>query len=553
MSTDRAPRAWLPLACLTALWALLFLPHLGTTELRVEEGRRFLPARAMFTSGDQVLPTIFERPYLAKPPLHYWAIELCSLPGGAVTRWSTRLPSALATLGVAVALFLLADRALSRRAATCAALTWFATPLAVEKGTLGELEAPLALFVTLALWGLFAARFASTAERRRSALWLGGAALGCAVLTKGPAAWVFVGAAALGSLALDRRSWRAILGPALAMVAISAAIAGVWVALLVQRLGWAELQATWSQQMVGGRRGLFALLESRATYVARAAGGLLPGALLAFALLPRFRRRAPGERGSAPAPLPPLVRFALATALGAAAFFLLYPRSEARYVLPAAPWVALIGGYVLARGIDCPGAGADGLRTSYGRAWRWSAFAVGAAGAVAGVACLVAGLANRGVAGLAPLRLDSLGVALALALAASGAAALAFSRAGRAAPALLAAFGVLAGVRGIHATQVIPRDALRASLSGNAPLAAEIDAALPPGKPLYTAWWGGFNALALLPRRVIFTAAPEELAPDSVLLFATRADTPAPTGVERWPRVGQWTLSGWTLVAVERP
>jgi hypothetical protein len=302
--------------------------------------------------------------------------------------------------------------------------------------------------------------------------------------------------------------------------------------------------------MVGGRRGFLALLESRATYVARTAGGLLPGALLAFALLPRFRRTAPDERGSAAAPLPPLVRFALATALGAAAFFLLYPRSEARYVFPAAPWVALVGGCVLARGIEC---GERGLRTSYGRAWRWSALAVGAAGAVAGVAGLVAGLANRGVAGLAPLRLDALGVTLALVLAASGAAAVACARAGRAAPALLAAFGALAAVRGIHATQVIPADALRASRSGNAALAAEIDAALPPGKPLYTAWWGGFNALALLPRRVIFTASPDALAPASLLLFATRADTPAPAGVERWPLVGRWSLSGWTLVAVERP
>jgi 4-amino-4-deoxy-L-arabinose transferase-like glycosyltransferase len=559
MSRDaRRGPPWLALVGLTAIWALLYLPHLGTPELDDEEGRRFLPARTMLATGDQVLPAIFERPYLAKPPLHYWLIEVCSLPGGAVTTWSTRLPSALATLGVALALFVLARRHLEpdlasgeRRgpdglgapagpgpspgdirapgAAACSALAWLVTPLAIEKGTLGELEAPLALCVTLALAALFAARAGG-----RGALAWGGLALGAAVLLKGPAAWVFLGAAAAGAVALEPARTRSALGAALTLLAISAAVGGAWLALLLQRLGWDELQATWSSQLVGARHGLGDYLGERWTYAQRAFAGLLPGSLLAFA----FVRRAAGRRG----PLPPLVRFALATAAGAALFFLVYPRSRARYLYPAAPWLALVAGYVLARGIAAP-------RTErLARVARATAIVGGAAGALAGVACL----ADRLGLDVAPPDLDPLGVALAAGMVAAGAAAVALARRARTAPALAAAFCALAGARLVHATQVVPHDARQ---PGNTELAVQIEAALPAGTPVFTARWGEFNLLAHLPRRVIYTDDPARaVGPGEPLLYAIRPGEKPPAGVAGWVSLGTWPLEkGRTMHAVRGP
>jgi len=533
------------LVWLTALWALLFLPHLGTPELHLEEGRRFLPARAMLATGDHVLPTIFERPYLSKPPLHYWAIELCSLPGGEVTTLTTRLPSALATLGVALLVFLLADRHLSRRAGICAALSWFVTPLAVEKAILGEIEAPLTLFVALALAALFRAGRLRSAEStepggsggsaRLVATLGGGVALGAAVLTKGPAAWVFVAAALLGALAFDSRAVRGLFVPALAMIAISAAIGGAWVLALVQHLGWDELRSVWGDQMVGGKQSVAKLLQTRASYLVGTVGGLLPGALLAFALLPRSTRRDG---------MPPLVRFGLATACGAVLFFLVYPRAEARYVFPAAPLVAIVGGYVLARGID--GAAA---RSSFGRAWRFAAIGVGAAGCVAGLVCLLDGFTTR----IAPVGLDATAVVLLLAMAGAGASAVALARRGSAVPALLAAFGVLASVRVIHAVVVIPHDAHEARGGDNAAIAAGIEAALPPGDVVHTLLWGGFNAMALVPRRVVFVESADDVPAGAPVLYGVRPGREIPAGVADRPRLGAWDVDGWTLIAAGAP
>ena len=49
---------------LVAVWALAYLPHLGTRLMRLEEGRRATPAREMLQTGDFVHPTLYGKTYL---------------------------------------------------------------------------------------------------------------------------------------------------------------------------------------------------------------------------------------------------------------------------------------------------------------------------------------------------------------------------------------------------------------------------------------------------------------------------------------------------------
>src|ERR1700722_18579523 len=58
---------------LTAIiWAGIYLPGLGSVELKHEEPRRALPAVHMVATGDWLVPRVGGGPYLRKPPLLNW-------------------------------------------------------------------------------------------------------------------------------------------------------------------------------------------------------------------------------------------------------------------------------------------------------------------------------------------------------------------------------------------------------------------------------------------------------------------------------------------------
>ena len=230
-------------------------------------------------------------------------------------------------------------------------------PMALEKGVLGEIEAPFALWLGLAL----AAQFAAANGRPRLAL-LGGLALGLAVLTKGPAAWVLAAAAGAGRAALEPRRALAHLLPALVSMAVSALCAGAWVLPLAQRVGWGTLKTAWLGEVGASGPAVSAGLLQRLEYLGGTAAGFLPASALLLALAPRNARRGG---------LPALVRFALVLSGGAVLFFLLYPRCQPRYAFPAAPWVALAGGYALAQSLA---AFNGGPRSARGAAWPRRAF-----------------------------------------------------------------------------------------------------------------------------------------------------------------------------------
>ena len=74
---------------------------LGSMSLTsLNEGRRALAIKEMFTSGSWLLPTLNGELYLTKPPFLYWLSLSISMLVGKVNEWTLRLPSALAALSV---------------------------------------------------------------------------------------------------------------------------------------------------------------------------------------------------------------------------------------------------------------------------------------------------------------------------------------------------------------------------------------------------------------------------------------------------------------------
>src|SRR4051812_12877586 len=84
-------------------WAAIYLPGLGSLEIKGEEGRRILPAVTMLDTGNYLVPQVGSEPYLRKPPLVNWLVAACFKSTGIRNEWTARLPSVLSVLFVALA------------------------------------------------------------------------------------------------------------------------------------------------------------------------------------------------------------------------------------------------------------------------------------------------------------------------------------------------------------------------------------------------------------------------------------------------------------------
>jgi 4-amino-4-deoxy-L-arabinose transferase-like glycosyltransferase len=141
------------LLIVVVLWAGIFLPGLGSTELRGEEPRRTMPAVTMAEGGDWVVPYVGGEPFLRKPPLVQWCIAI-SLKIFGHSAWAVRLPSVLSILALAATIILATRGWLKTGPALMAAVIMMTQAAIVDKGRLAELEAIYASLsgIAIVLW-----------------------------------------------------------------------------------------------------------------------------------------------------------------------------------------------------------------------------------------------------------------------------------------------------------------------------------------------------------------------------------------------------------------
>jgi len=187
------------LLAVLGLGLLLFVWQLGSTGLVDETPPLFAAsARAMAETGDWLIPRVNGLPRYDKPPLVYWAMGLLyALPGqeqwNPLGTWASRLPSALACVGVMLALartLLRWPQAQRQPAFTAltAALAFGLSPLMLLWGRVAVSDA---LFSALVAGSMLLA-WRAIAEPGY-ALWPTWVVLGLAVLAKGPVAVVLLG------------------------------------------------------------------------------------------------------------------------------------------------------------------------------------------------------------------------------------------------------------------------------------------------------------------------------------------------------------------------
>jgi len=208
------------------VWAVVYLPALGSLAIKGEEGRRIFPAIRMLETGDYVVPQVGTNPYFRKPPLVNWLVAVSFKIFGVRNEWTARLPSALAVLAVAIAFVTVARASLGPRGSTVASLIWLTNIGMIEKGRLIEIEA---LYVSLS--GLAIIFWLSFWTQKKSAwlIWVPASTfLGLGMLAKGPTLLVFFYGIALAIL-WQTRNWRLLFHPAhFVALAIMLGIFGAW-------------------------------------------------------------------------------------------------------------------------------------------------------------------------------------------------------------------------------------------------------------------------------------------------------------------------------------
>ena len=322
---------------------------------RTQEARVLATAREMLARGtvrDWLVPHLNDKPRLQKPPLAYW-ITATSFAALGVSDFSGRLPAALAawlTVGVT---FAAARRAFGTRAAACAAAALFGSVIFVRHGTLAETDVWAALFSTVAIaamWRCFDDGDESDAppmptptmsppmSRLHFAFWAhaSGAAIGLLALAKGPPALfplLFLLAAAAVRRRWDvPRRWLLYGAPATALL-----VAAPWFAYIASV---PEAPVLWHELRVvaggGGHRRSFLIYFVDLLVVTAPWTGVT---LLALAAGVRRARREP--------------RVALALVWFAVVFVPLcfVGQKQRHYLMPAAPPLAMLTGWLLDRAV----------------------------------------------------------------------------------------------------------------------------------------------------------------------------------------------------------
>src|ERR1700746_1025987 len=260
------------------VWAVIYLPALGSIAIKGKEGRRILPAIGMLQTGNYILPEVGGNPYFRKPPLVNWLVAASFKNFGVRTEWTARLPSALAVLAVAIAFVTVGRASLGPRGSIIAAMIWLTNIGIIEKGRLIEIEG---LYVSLC--GLAIIFWLSFFLQKKSPwlIWLPASAfLGLGLLTKGPTHLLFFYAIVLAVLAYWK-DWRLLVHPAhfvglVVMIGIAAAWAIPFGHSTTSRMAIDK----WSGQYTGRLKGIDFKFSDWIQNVPRAVIYFLPWLLL---------------------------------------------------------------------------------------------------------------------------------------------------------------------------------------------------------------------------------------------------------------------------------
>ncbi len=329
------------MAVLVLAFVASLLPWAGTFLTHYPDERHYTDGAIQFMQGgDWLTPRTPEGDLrLRKPIITYWLVA-----GGfetlGINPLAARLPFLLCGLGVVVLTWRLGAAVYGDgRVGFLAALIMASHYQWMRSSTMSMPDAPLVLAMLVAAYG--AVRMIQTGERRASWLWMLYGGVGLAVATKGLLAlvllgyvWVFVAVSRRRGGDGSRPCWPW----GVASMAAGLAIASAWYAAMVSIHGRAALDAFWGDQVGGKVVGdWWAPAWRMPAMLGILVANFLPWTLAVPEMLVQHRRAFRAKRHD----LRRVERFILGWALVLAALVGTGDNLSMRYVLPAAPLVAV--------------------------------------------------------------------------------------------------------------------------------------------------------------------------------------------------------------------
>jgi 4-amino-4-deoxy-L-arabinose transferase-like glycosyltransferase len=184
---------------IAGLALIFFLPFLGSVHLFDWDEINFAEcAREMLLTGDYMRPQIDFEPFWEKPPLFLW-LQALSMHLFGVNEFAARFPNVLAGVLTMLVVYHIGSRLHDRVFGWVWALAWVGSILPHMYFRSGIIDPWFNLLIFVALYGFIEFRWQFFTLKSWPGFWrfyrhllLGGAALGLAILTKGPTAYLIV-------------------------------------------------------------------------------------------------------------------------------------------------------------------------------------------------------------------------------------------------------------------------------------------------------------------------------------------------------------------------
>ncbi len=234
-----------PLVLLIIITVLSVLCWIGMGDFYTKgEPREASVSVSMIQDGDWMLPHAYADEIAYKPPLKHWMTAIFSLPQGEVTPWTSRLPSALAFIGVIIVSFFLFGRKLKFQEAFLACLILLTSFELHRAAMTSRVDMLLTFFIVLGLLSLY-----KWEVRKQIAGFpvVTAIILGFGALVKGPVA-IILPLLVFGVylLLLKYNFWK-ITGKLLLVACCSLIIPAIWYILAYQKGGKEFVDVVWAE------------------------------------------------------------------------------------------------------------------------------------------------------------------------------------------------------------------------------------------------------------------------------------------------------------------
>lgn len=174
-----------PVTMIIVICIISVLPWIGLGDFSTKgEPREAAVAVSMLETGNWVLPQVYANEFAYKPPMAHWLMAAFSYPGGQVTEFTSRLPSAVAfivLMGFVLVFF--GKRIVKFQEAFIATLLLITCVEMHRAAMTTRVDMLLTMFIVLGLFQLY--RWEDKLELKGLPFFIP-ILFGCAILTKGP-------------------------------------------------------------------------------------------------------------------------------------------------------------------------------------------------------------------------------------------------------------------------------------------------------------------------------------------------------------------------------